>query len=68
MIKKNDLDFLRIALWLYKTQRNNKGPKTYLGLTILDWIVLCLLFCILNTTLYFFIEYSYKYFYILLNK
>jgi len=33
----------KLALWIYLTQRNGKGPMKYLGLTLIEWSILIIL-------------------------
>lgn len=33
-------DALRLVLWLFMTQRNGKGPRRFLGLILLEWLML----------------------------
>lgn len=33
-------DKLILILWMYITQRNGKGPVKYLGLSVIDWIII----------------------------
>lgn len=30
----------RLVIWLWLTQRNGKGPPTYLGLLVIEWLAL----------------------------
>lgn len=31
---------LRLALWLFMTQRNGQGPRRFLGLILIEWLML----------------------------
>jgi len=36
----NNWEALRLALWLFLTQRNGQGPSRFLGLILLEWLLL----------------------------
>ena len=36
---KNEWAGLKVILWMFFTQRNNKGPVRYLGLPLIEWVL-----------------------------
>lgn len=33
----SDRELLRLAVWLWQTQRNGRGPRRYLGMPLIEW-------------------------------
>lgn len=36
---KNEWAGLKVILWMFFTQRNNKGPVRYFGLPLIEWVL-----------------------------
>lgn len=36
------IEYVYLAIWMWLTQQNGKGPRRYLGLVVIEWFLLVL--------------------------